>query len=288
MSSNAGIRKVSCAVIVVTHNSLVYLLKCLESVAGQTALPEQIIIVDSGSSDVDSLREIAGRFGAFLHVSGENIGFCAANNVGLSFVDRNCESVLFLNPDAFLMPHFIAYATAHLNHPTARDIGALSGLLAGYDMKNDRPTGAIDSTGIFRTCTGRWVDRGRGEKIAETSDRFGRAEFVPALCGALMFCRMSALRSVEFDSNVVFDPSFYMYKEDIDLSLRLRRKGWKLLFVPGTAAYHCRGWNCDRRLVSRKFRLLSARNEIRLYARRFSPYTISSACKYLAVKLLDC
>lgn len=102
-----------------------------------------------------------------------------------------------------------------------------------------------------------------------------------------MLCRKKALDEVLLQGGAIFDPSFYMYKEDIDLSLRLRRKGWSLMYVPSLVAYHCRGWKKERKDVPKAYRLLSARNEMRLYARSGSPYVIYSALKYAAVKLLN-
>ena len=195
------------------------------------------------------------------------------------------EYVLFLNPDAFLTSTFCAQALATLAEPKHHSVGALSGILLGYDIATDTPTDRYDSTGIFHTWYGHWYDRDKGNNVV--ADRYRHAEYVPALCGALMFCRRKALNDILLRNTEIWDSTFYMYKDDIDLSLRLANKGWKLLFAPALTAYHCRGWQVDRRCMPRQYRLMSAINEIRINAKHCKlglPYSLS---KYYAVKVLD-
>ncbi len=274
-----------CAVIIVTHNSQAFLPHCLEALQQQTQPACQIILVDSGSQDTTYLEHYRQMPTLTLHLAYDNIGFCQGNNVGMSYVDDSIKYVLFLNPDAFLTPSFLENALAYLEQPASRQVGALSGILLGYDIQQQQPTGQIDSTGIFRTWYGRWYDRDQGK--AYQQNQHVTPEKVPALCGALMLCRMTALKSVVLGPHIVMDPTFYMYKEDIDLSLRLRQKGWSLLLIPEWIAYHCRGWKKERAQVPRHLRLLSAKNEMRLYARLKSPFYFYSMFKYVLVKTLD-
>ncbi len=241
-------------------------------------------MVDSGSKETTYLESYRKDPLIFLHLAKDNIGFCQGNNLGLSYLRFPCEYVLFLNPDAFLTPSFAEQAIAGMEEAASQRVGALTGVLLGYDGEREEPTGKIDSTGIFRTWYGRWYDRGQGDSAASISA--GKREEVPALCGALMFCRWQALQSVVLAPCTVMDPSFYMYKEDIDLSLRFRRQGWKVVFHSDLVAYHCRGWKKERKEIPRSLRLLSARNEMRLHARGKSPCYFYSFLKYCAVKVL--
>lgn len=273
----------TCAVIIVTHNSNAYLPGCLDALRKQTVQPDQVMIVDSGSKDISYLLIAQNSGQITLDLQKENVGFCEGNNVGYAHINPATDYVLFLNPDAFLFKNFIEQALDRMEDPASANVGALSGLLLGYDIAQHAPTGRVDSAGIFSTWYGRWYDRGQGKM----NGHYVEAEYVPALCGALMFCRKKALDSVLLGHGQVMDPSFYMYKEDIDLSLRLRQKGWKLLFCPEMTAYHCRGWQSDRSKVSRQWRLMSAKNEMRLYRRLSSPRYLYSALKYALVKCFD-
>lgn len=273
------------AVMIVTHNSQLYLAKCLESLKQQTYLPTTIYLIDSGSTDCQYLTAYQQDPLIHLHLCKENVGFCQGNNIGMALLPSTTQYVLFLNPDAFLTPFFLEKALAYLDSPHASVIGGITGILAGYDIHRDQPTGLIDSTGIFRSWSGRWYDRNQGEPFAKVNVK--EIELIPAICGALMLCRKQALDEVALTPHEVMDRSFYMYKEDIDLSLRLRRQGWELALYPELLAYHCRGWNRNRAKVPKHFRLLSARNEIKLYKRMRSPYVLYALCKYLAVRWLN-
>jgi GT2 family glycosyltransferase len=286
MNDNNDASPMPCAIIIVTHNSQQCIEKSLKGIRDQTRPPSQIIIIDSGSNDTAYLKSYAIDPLITLHLAKKNIGFCAGNNIGFSFVDPQLASfVLFLNPDTFLSPQFLEHAIALMQKPEQAKIGALSGLLLGYDLSKDQPSGKIDSTGIFQNWFGKWADRNQGDLYdpAMALDE----QYVPALCGALMLCRLEALRETELAPSTVMDPTFFMYKEDIDLSLRLRKRGWKLLFNPKLIAYHCRGWQKNRSQVPLTLRTLSAKNEVRLHYRLKSPYLLYSLLKYAAVKMFN-
>ena len=76
-----------------------------------------------------------------------------------------------------------------------------------------------------------------------------------------------------------------MYKEDIDLSLRLQRGGWDLYHVPTLTGYHKRGW--DRATAAKWQKVLSARNELSVQCRDRSIVGLGySMAKYFAVTCL--
>lgn len=277
----------SVALIIVTHNSEKYIDKCMACIAKQTHHPRQIILVDSGSANCDYLSSFNSNPSVQIVLAGKDVGFCLGNNIGLGKVLPETEFVFFLNPDAFLTPEYIAKAVEFMGDPNYHHCGALTGTTESYCMDADRPKELYDTTGVFSTWWGRWYDRGQQEPVNPRLYR--EIELIPAICGAVFFCRHSAIKTVMLSENQLFDNRFYMYKEDIDLSLRLRKKGWELLFVPELLAYHCRGWNRNRRSMPKKMRLHSAQNELRIHWRQKSliPF-FYSAMKYCAVKCFNC
>ena len=264
------------SVVIVTHNSHQVLGMCLKCLDKQTTLPSQVMIIDSGSDDTNYLSEFSKRDNYTIRFT-DNIGYAAANNFGLSFVGSSVDFVLFINPDTFLDSTFLETASQILEQRP--ETAVLTGVLRGYDLKHKRKTGLLDSTGIFRKWYGRWYDRGQGEVEGQT---YLAEEYVPAICGALMFFRAEAIAP---ERPELFDQTFFMYKEDIDLSMRLRKRGWKLLYTPEVGAFHCRGWQKKRCKIDKKTRLLAARNEIRLYIKHPSLYLIWAATKYLLVRV---
>lgn len=262
-------------VIIVTHNSSPVVGRCLKALGSQTVPPCTITIVDSGSTDRDYLGNLKASNVNIIETS--NVGFAKANNIGVnSLTLSEDDCVLFLNPDAFLKPNAIEKMVQVLGDK--KFAGAITGKLLGYDLKSDTKSGQIDSTGVFRNWYGRWYDRGQGE---EDSKIYDTAQTVPAICGALFCCSARALQSLK---GKIFEERFFMYKEDIELSLRLRKTGWKLWYDPQILAYHCRGWNSNRTAVPYEVRLMSARNEVILYQKHPSVYILWAMFKFLLVR----
>ncbi len=263
------------AAIVVSHNSEATIERCLDNLATQDYPLDSIVLVDSGSSDqtfISSLRDI---YPIETVLSG-NIGFSMANNLGYEKIQSDIDFVLFVNPDLFLPESFVGEAVKICEDAS---IGILSGKLLGYDLETDKPSGRLDSTGIMRKWYGRWYDRGQGEPDCK---QYEIPQLMPALCGALLFCRKKALQSV---GDTVFDSDFFLYKEDIELSLRMRKEDWKLLYHPAIIAYHCRGWQNDRSEMSHELREIAAKSELLLYKKHPSPYMVWAMFKYLLVKV---
>ena len=261
-------------IIIVTHDSSAVLPRCLEHIRNQNIPIASLIIVDSGSSDISYLEDLRKRDDIKLILT-DNIGFSQANNLGLKEICTQGGIVLFLNPDAFMTDNFILNAIELLNKN--REAAIVSGKLLGFDIHSGKESGKLDSAGIYRKWYGRWYDRGQGEVDV---GKYDQAETVPAICGALMVCRMVALK--QYDGEV-FDRDFSLYKEDIELSLRLRRDGWKLVYDPALIAYHCRGWENKRKKMDFELRIMAAKNEVLLYQKHPSPYIIWAFFKYLLV-----
>lgn len=283
-SQNSAVPRV--AVIIVTHNSEKHIDKCITCIANQTYAPAQLILVDSGSSDRDYLLPYRSLPGVQTIFADKDIGFCRGNNIGLKKLLPETDYIFFLNPDAFITPTYIAKAVAFMQDDKNARCGAITGTTEGYCIKKNSPTGLYDTTGIFSTWWGRWFDRGQGEPL--NPNLFSETETIPAICGAVFFCRNTAAKAVMLPDGELFDNRFYMYKEDIDLSLRLKNQGWHLMFVPSLLAYHCRGWNQNRRSMPKKMRLHSAYNELRIHWRQKSLIPlIYSTMKFWAVKCLN-
>lgn len=268
------------AVIIVTHNSQAVLDRCLAALAAQTAPPVMVALIDSGSENSGSVQAYCQQPG-FIVRCAENIGFGQANNLGWQAVRQAAEAVLFLNPDAFLAPDSIERAGAVLADTPA--VGCVGGRLLGFDVASGQPTGRLDSTGVFRTYYGRWYDRDQGQPDC---GQHSQIEEVPAVCGAFLLARTTALDQTALPGGAVFDPAFFLYKEDIELCIRLRRADWKIVYLPDVQAYHCRGWQQNRTAMPAWLRLTAAGNEVLLYRRHPSPYMLWALLKYAAVRWL--
>lgn len=253
------------AVIIVTYNSKRVIGRCLSALMSQKEPPSQVIIADTGSKDPSYLEPLKRYPEVEVHFAGQDVGFCAGNNLGIKKVNSDTDYLLLLNPDAFLKSAFLKRAVALMEKEA--QCGILTGTLLGYDLAKEAPSGYYDSRGVFQTWYGRWYDRDQRKVVLK--DLPEKTEEVQAICGALMFCRFSAIKQVLDSGGNIFDPSFYMYKEDIDLSLRVQKAGWQILYHSSLEAYHCRGWGLNRQEMPRRSRLASAKNELKIHLRQW-------------------
>ena len=273
------------AILLVTYNSEPFLDKCIAAIDAQTVPVNLIQIVDTGSKHLDYLKPFTMRPHVKFMKAEKDAGFCRGNNIGFRHLPKEIDLLILLNPDCFIPPDFIEKTISFMEKKPS--CGGFSALLEKYDLKDDRPAGIIDSAGITRSWYGKWYDEKQGDLVS--SIQLTSSRQVNALCGALFALRTKAANEVAFPSGDLFDPKFYMYKEDIDLSLRLTEKKWELWMDPKLIAHHCRGWNSQsRKMMPKHLRLASARNECILQWRLKSPLPILySSLKYLAVKGLN-
>lgn len=266
----------SITVIIVTHNSNKYVNKVV------TLLPNNIdiIVVDSGSDKTEYLLDYKRR-AKIIYCN--NIGFSAANNIGYEYIEDS-KYVLFLNPDAFIENSSLHKMIQFMddNH----DVAILTTPLRGYSFEKNTETGLYDSVGIFRKWYGRWFDKYQGVSISGVILP-SQPYQITAACGALMLCRVNCLNEVLLNNREVFSERFFMYKEDIDLSLRLRKQGYKIVLHPGVVAYHGRGWSKKRGEMPLKSRIMSTRNEILIDKTTKSPYIIITLLKYIYVRYIE-
>lgn len=272
-------------VIIVTHNSEQVVRRCLSALFNHYPNDRmQVCLVDSASPDAAYLHELQLAYPQVNFLFEEsNVGFCLGNNIGYRAMQQNnSEFVLFLNPDAFILPELLPQLIARMRQSEWADVAVCTPRLMGYSLADDQPSGLIDSAGIAMSAYGRFFDRGQGSSHL---DAFTLSTEVDAVCGAFMLCRRSALDAVS-PQGEVFDESFYMYKEDVDLSLRLRRAGGRLMLCADLVAYHCRGWLGSRAQMPRWTIVQSMRNDWRVWW-KFKAYLLPNSLlslMYLMVK----
>ena len=226
-------------IVLVTHDSAADLPVSLASARAQRGIEAETIVVDTASQDGSA--ELARRLAPDARVIalGENAGFSAAMNAGIAAAHG--RYVLALNPDCRLEPDFASVLAARLD--VRPDVGSASGRIFRAEGPVLAPTDRLDSTGIVFRASGRHFDRGSEE---EAAGRYLGEEEVGGTTGAAGFYRREALESARISTGY-FDSDFFLYREDADLAWRLRRLGWKCLYVPGAVAFHRR-----RNLPSRR------------------------------------
>jgi GT2 family glycosyltransferase len=215
----AGAPKI--AVIIVNANTGEHIDRALDALAGQTLEPARVIVVDNASND-GSPDAIARRFPSVEVVRLErNVGFAAANNVGVQAAD-DCEWVALLNPDAFPLRDWLeALARAAERH---REYSFFGSRLVSAEAP-----GVLDGTGdVYHVSGLAWRrDHGRPATVAPPAGEI----FSP--CAAAALYRRDAFLEVGG-----FDEGYFCYFEDSDLSFRLRLAGHRCLYVPDAVVHH--------------------------------------------------
>lgn len=221
----------SVAVIVVNHDGGQHLPRCLGCLAGQSLLPDRIVVVDNASRDgsLEAAKRLAladGRLAdrVVFHEVGRNIGFAAANNLAVGMCDE--EFVALVNPDAFPAPGWLAaIVAAARRHPEAAAFGSRQWL-------DGRP-GVLDGVGdVYHVSGLSWRD---GHGCEPTAEDEQDGEIFSACAAAAVYRRAAFLEAGGFDED------FFCYFEDVDLGFRLRLLGHTAWYVSNAAVFHVGG-----------------------------------------------
>ena len=227
------------SVIIVGHNSRHFLKGCLDSVYNQVYSDIEIIFVDNNSSDdtADFIRENYPE--VKLIKNGLNLGFSKANNQAINL--SKGRYVLTLNPDVVLEKDFLSNLVGAFETCALEDnIGMLGGRLLRKDKKT------LDSAGLALTKFRRFYDRGSG---MPNNGNFEKLVKIFGPCAAAALYRRDMLEDIK-NNEEYFDNDFFAFAEDVDLSWRANKKGWRAFYVPSAVCYHERhSLKLDKSLV---------------------------------------
>lgn len=211
------------AIVIVIWNGRDDTLECLGSFRADTYPNKEIVIVDNGSTD-DSVATIRAQFPeAVILQTGKNLGFTGGNNVGIKYaVESGADYVYLLNNDTLVeddaLEKLVGVAEANL------DAGLLAPVIHNFDPPQD----------IW--FAGSVLDLRRGAAWHDNAKQPSRDDApyeVPWITGCAMLIRAELLLRLGG-----FDDRYYLSWEDVDLSLRVRNEGHKLLVAPSARIYH--------------------------------------------------
>jgi GT2 family glycosyltransferase len=259
-------------VILVNWNLKQDTLDCVASLFAAGALPGQVIVVDNGSSDgsVQALRE---RFGAAVYVveSGQNLGFAGGCNLGLEYAfDRGAQWIFILNNDTLVDPAlFVEWARAA---DAGEGYAIISPLILYYNAPEriwylgDR----LVPASLITYSIGRdQIDRGQFPPLVP----------VDFVCGCGMFVQRAVFERVG-----LFDPSFFMYAEEVDFCQRARTVGFRLACATRAKMWHKVSVSADRDRPTTRY--LRIRNQILFYRRYARWYQAPPLFAFTLARLL--
>jgi GT2 family glycosyltransferase len=220
-------------VIVVTHNAASHLDRCLDAV---TQGPHEVIVVDNASTD-ETRELVRERFPSVRLIElPENVGFGAANNVGME--TGGGDYYLLLNSDAW--PRADGIETLCAFAEANPQVGVAGPRLVSPDGRVQKSVRGFPT--LWRLATEYFFLRKLAPRSRFLNDFYGAgfdyrsrrpAEF---LMGAVLLLRREALEEVGG-----FDPEFFMFSEEVDLCYRMWAAGWAVEFTPTAEFVHLGG-----------------------------------------------
>lgn len=209
----------SVSVLIVNYKSGPYAVECIHSLLKQKYGPLQIIVVDNASGDgsVNLLRSTFGNVITLIE-SPDNLGFGQANNLAASHA--NGDYLLLVNPDASLL-----------------DQEFISTLISFVEQQPDI---GIAGPEIHEPGKQKYV---LPKKKYPSEGRLGNKDFLKQLPGAyawILGACMCIRRSL-FEQIGGFDPEFFLYGEDTDICLRVRKAGYRVGYCKEAKLTHVGG-----------------------------------------------
>lgn len=205
-------------VILTSRQQIGFLKKCLDSVLSQTHKPDQIVVIDNASSDgtVDFLKNCG--LNLELIENNYNLGFPRAMNQGIKKVKG--YYTLLLACDIVLEPDCLEVFLKYIKNED--NIGLLSGYL--YDYRNKELIFLGQKVNLGWNFRQDKIKSNGNNRIIEDTD---------LILGAFNFSKSALLK--QFGG---FDERYFLYFDDLDLTLRFKERGFRNLIIPEVKAYH--------------------------------------------------
>jgi hypothetical protein len=229
----------------------------------------EIIVVDNGSED-SSQQAVRTEFPeAKLIDNGANLGFARANNIGIRV--STGRYICLLNSDVRNLDGCITSLCDYMNgHPNVGIVGPkiLWPDMTGQDSCRKFPSlwnsfcSATKLTNVFPRS-----EFFSGEHMSYF--RHDRQRKVDYLAGCFLMIRREALDEVG-----LFDESFFIYAEEMDLCKRFWQSGWEVIFFPDAKAIHHHGASSSREPV--RFAAEQIKSKIKYWKKHYSRSAVTS------------
>lgn len=254
------------SIIIVAYKSRDEIEACLYSIPSRlNGRGVEIIVVDNSAGDGarDIVRE---RFPGVIYVDpGSNLGFGRANNLGASRVRGEC--LLYLNPDTVCNAQALEHCVERIR--LERDIGLISPRLELADGSMDLacrrsiPTmwdGFCRASGLAAAFPDRKLFAGYNLTYLPKEGTYD----VAAINGAFMMGRREVLKKIGG-----FDESFFMYGDDLDLCIRVRKAGYRIVYDGRHSIVHLKGLSVGKEFDRMSEAIFNANRDV--YLKHFNP-----------------
>lgn len=218
--------KIKISVIIPTRNSWMMLKDCIESIQSQTLKPQEIIVVDNGSTDGTS-EKIKKKFPKIKLIKlSTNTGVTGGRNRGIKELSSDSEYVLFFDHDMVadkdMLEELVKVAEMEPK------IGIVTPKIYYFGNRNR----------IWSAGTG--INLWTGQVIFRGGNDFGQYESIEEVqvAPAAILVKRKVIEKIGG-----FDDVYFATYEDTDFCFRAKEKGFKTFYAPDALAYHQISWD---------------------------------------------
>ncbi|BDI30173.1 glycosyl transferase [Capsulimonas corticalis] len=237
---------------IVSYNTSGPLRDCLQTLQDRRDEGEvtmEVVVADNSSTD-DSVAMVRREFPWVRVVeTGGNIGYGRANNAGQE--NARGRYAFILNSDTEVLPGALQTMRDFMDaNPKVGGVGAQLILVDGSTQASCARDPSLKAVWWEQTYLDKLFPKNTvtGNYLMTDWD-YGTRREVEQVCGACLFVRREAYTQIGG-----FDPAFFMYFEDTDFCIRLRRAGWPIWFIPEARIRHLLGassgnWRSRARMI---------------------------------------
>jgi len=245
--------------VLLNWNKWEYTAECLRSLQKLDYSNNQTVVVDNGSTN-DSVARLRSLFPDVMLIENEkNLGFATGCNVGIRYaLQQGASYVWLLNNDTVVHPHALTALVERAESDP--QIGAVGSVIYDWERRDK-----VLAWGGGRISY--WFGISRHVSVSVENEQ------LDFLTGASMLIRREAFGAIG-----LLDERFFLYWEDADFSIRLKKRSWKL-----AVAAHSKVWHRETATIGRRtefqdyFYNVSATIFLRKHA-RFSLLPIFCLC----------
>lgn len=227
---------------IISYKDKHYLEKALPSLLNQDYPNMEIIICDN-TPEKETTDWIKNSFPEIKAIdAGGNVGFARAHNKMIDLaIQGNSDYYLAFNSDMYASHNYISKLVSYFQKNTNIKLGCITPKLLQWKNFPESPdkiiTNTYDTTGINGSISHHFKERGHNQPDQE---QYSNKKQVWGSSGASPMFSIHALQDIQHQQGEYFDSNFFMYKEDIDLSYRLRWAGYEIHYAPDSIAWHDR------------------------------------------------
>ena len=226
------------SIIIVNYNSKFLLENCIDSIKKSIFnINSEIIVVDNNSTDGSKEYLLPKLTDVKFIFNNENTGFAKACNQG--FKISSGKYILFLNPDTILAATCLTYCLSFFKtHPDAGAVGVRMVDRKQTFLKESKRGFPSPATSFYKLFGLTSIFPGSKTFAKYYQGHLPENENNPVevLSGAFMMIKREVFEKVNG-----FDEDFFMYGEDIDLSFRIGRSGYKNYYLGAVNITHIKG-----------------------------------------------